>query len=153
MPGLQLSWSWGCLGGHWAALGQPLLVGKDSLVAPVLAGWVAANSSQSQISLLSCSTSGIHLPGEFTGKTPQWEAPHLPLAPHLPNVRPGERVLPPRSEFPEGGDDGSVSRRARGARWQLVPTRARSAVTPTLAAASPAASCSAVLEQLPVGRC
>lgn len=136
-------------GGHWAALGHPLLVGKDSFVAPVLAEWAAANSSQSQ----AAPPLGFISQGEFTGKMPQWEAPHLPLAPHLLKVRPGEGVLAPHSEFPEGGDDGTVSRRARGARWQLVPTRARSAGTPTLAAASPAASCTAVLEQLPVGRC
>lgn len=81
-------------GGHWAALGQPLLLGKDSLVAPVLAAWAAANSSQSQSSLLSCSTSGFHLPGEFTGKMPQWETPHLPLAPHLLKVRPEKDFWP-----------------------------------------------------------
>lgn len=57
------------------------------------------------------------------------------------------------SEFPEGGDNGSMSPRARGGWWQLVPTCGRSGVTPTLAAASPAASCTAALEQLPVGRC
>lgn len=56
-------------------------------------------------------------------------------------------------EFPEGGDDGSMSPRARGGWWQLVPTCGRSGVTPTLAAASPAASCTAALEQLPVGHC
>lgn len=95
----------GVPGGHGAALGQPALMGKDPLVILMLAGWAAANSSQSQ-------SSGFHLPGEFTGKMPQWEAPHLPKVKSRQILL---YIIMPRYELPEGGDNGSVSRRARGA--------------------------------------
>lgn len=152
VPGPRLSWSWGCLGAagqHWGSSW-----GRIHSWPPVLAGQAAANSCQSW----SRGTHSSAAPplafisqGNSQGKC--HTAPHRPLAPHLLKVRHGERLVAPRYEFPEGGDDGSMSRRAPGARWQLVPTRARSGVTPTPAAASPAASCTAVLEQLPVGRC
>lgn len=152
VPGPQLSWGWGCLGAtrqHWGSHRSwgrihswcPCWQGGQQPIPPR-----AMALTPQLLHLWLSSPRGIHRENT-TG------APHRPLAPHLLKVRHGERLLAPCYEFPEGVDDGSMSRQARGVRWQLLPTRARSGVTPTPAAASPAASCTAVLEQLPVGRC
>lgn len=124
-------------GGAWGQLGSTGAAnthGKGFIHDP-RAGGVGSSQflpePEPWCSLLVRSTSGFHLPGEFTGEKKLHRAPHLPPAPHLLKVRRGERLLAPCYELPEGGDDGNVSQRARGTRWQLMPTPARSAVTPT----------------------